>query len=241
MMHLLVGWLALRIASGDRGEKADQGGALAAVVRQPFGRVLVLALAVGFLGYASWRLIQGVLDPEDESGLKRLGYLARGVLYLAFFGTALSFVMRGSSSGGGSSQQDVTARILSWSFGRPLVILIGLALLAAGAWNGWRGVTRKFEKDLKRYEMSKTQCDMTTKLGLVGHVARMAANVLVGGFLIRAAVRFRPDEGVGLDAALHELAAKSYGPWMLALVALGLVAFGLYQLVLARYRQVLGS
>lgn len=247
-MHLVVGWLAFRIATGDAAQ-ADQTGALAAIVRQPLGRLLVLVLAVGFLGYACWRLIEAVLDPEEKGVAERLGYGARGLLYLGFFGTALSFVLRGSSAssggggggGGGSASQDLTARVLSWPFGQPLVVAVGLAIVAVGLWNGWRGISRKFEKDLKQYEMSDTERHWTTRLGVVGHLGRMAAYLLSGGFLVRAALQFDPAEGVGLDAALHELAQKSHGPWLLGLVAFGLATFGLYQFALARHRQVLGS
>lgn len=241
LMHVLVGWLALRIAAGDQAQRADQKGALAALVRQPLGRLLVLALALGFLGYASWRLIEAILDPEGKGTLKRAGNAARGVLYLGFFVTALSFVLRGESEAGGSKPQDLTARVLGWPLGRPLVVAVGLAIIGTGLWNGWRAVSRKFEKDLKKYEMSPTECRWTTRLGVVGHLARLAAYLLCGGFLVRAAVRWEPGTGVGLDAALHELAAKPHGPWSLALVGIGLGAFGLYQFALARYRQVLDS
>lgn len=241
-MHLVVGWLALRIAIGDRGRQADQQGALSVIVRQPLGRLLVLALAVGFLGYAVWRLAEAVLDPNDQGIMERIAYAARGLLYLAFFGTALSLALGSSNGGGGSAEeQDATARLLAWSFGRPLVAVVGLGIMAVGAWNGWTGITRRFEKELKRFEMSPAQCSVTVKLGVVGHIARMAAYLLSGGFVVRAAVRFDPNEGVGLDAALHELGASRWGVVMLALVAAGLIAFGAYQFLLARYRQVLGS
>ncbi len=240
-MHLVVGWLALKIATGGQSQRADHKGALGALIRQPLGRFLVLGLAVGFLGYASWRLIEAVLNPEDKSTVKRIGYALRGVLYLGFFGTAVAMALRGApkEGQGGSEQQDATAKLLEWSFGRPLVIAIGFVVIAIGAWNGWRAISHKFEKDLKKFEMSKGERELATKLGFVGHLARMAAYLLVGGFLVRAAIRFKPDEGVGLDAALHQLAGKAYGPWLLGLVALGLAAFGLFQFFLARYRPVL--
>lgn len=242
MMHLVVGWLALRIATGDRGRQADQQGALSVILRQPLGRFLVLSLAVGFLGYAIWRLGEAAIDPSDQGVLKRIGYAARGVVYLAFFGTALSLALGSSNAGGGSAeQQDATARLLALSFGRPLVAAVGLGIMAVGAWNGWTGITRRFEKDLKRFEMSSGQCSVTVKLGVVGHVARMAAYLVSGGFVVRAALRFDPNEGVGLDAALHELGGNRWGVPMLGMVAAGLIAFGAYQFLLARYRQVLGS
>lgn len=242
MMHFVVGWLALRIATGESGRRADHKGAMTVIAGQPLGRLLVLALAIGFLAYAGWRLFEATLDPEDKGPLKRIGYAARGLLYLGFFAGAISFVARGSKGGGGSSkEQDLTAQVLGMGFGRPLVIAAGLGVIAMGVWNGWRAITRSFEKDLKRYEMSPGQCSLTVKLGVVGHLGRMAAYVLSGAFVVRAAVRFDPKTGVGLDAALHELSGRPHGTWLLALVAAGLTSFGIFQLLVARYRRVLGS
>lgn len=241
LLHVVIGWLAFRVAFGETGRRADQKGALATLVRQPMGRLLVLALALGFLAYAAWRFVEALLDPEDKGGLKRVGCGLRGLLYLALFATSLRLVVGGASSaGGGSETQDVTASVLGWPFGRWLVGAAGLVLFVMGAWNGWRAVTRSFEKDLKRYEMSSTECRWTTRLGTFGHLARMAAYFVCGFFVVRSAVRVE-HRGAGLDASLHELAARSYGPWALLVVSAGLIAFGLYQFVLARYRMILGD
>lgn len=241
LLHVVVGWLAVRIAQGDAGRRADQHGALATVVRQPFGRVLVGALAVGFLAYAAWRIFEAALDPEDKGTLKRIGQALRAIFYLGLFATALRMVMGGADSAGGSETQDVTAKVLGWPGGRAIVIAAGVVLLGQGLWNGWRGISQKFEKDLKCYEMSDAQRTWATRLGSFGHLARMVAYFVCSFFLVRAAVRFEPQKGVGLDASLHELAGQSYGPWVLVVVGVGLGAFGVFQFVLARYRQILGD
>jgi hypothetical protein len=89
--------------------------------------------------------------------------------------------------------------------------------------------------------MSEAQRTWTGRLGSFGHLARMVAYVVCSFFLVRAAIRFEPHKGVGLDASLHELAGQSYGPWVLLVVGAGLAAFGLFQFVLARYREILGD
>jgi hypothetical protein len=150
-LHLVVGWLAVRIAQGEPGRRADQQGALATLVRQPLGRFLVLALAAGFLAYAAWRFVEAALDPEDKGAVKRIGKALRGVFYVFLFASAMRMVVGGAAetSGKGSETQDITAKALGWPGGRALVVAAGLVLLAMGAWNGWRGITQKFEKDLK--------------------------------------------------------------------------------------------
>ena len=241
LLHVIVGWLAFRIAQGEPGRRADQQGALATVVRQPFGRVLVLALAAGFLAYAAWRFVEAAVDPDDKGTLQRIGKVLRGVFYVGLFVSALRMVVGGAQSAeGGAKTDDVTATVLGWPGGKALVIAAGIALLAMGCWNGWRGITQKFEKDLKKFEMSDTARTWTGRIGSFGHLARMVAYFVVGFFLIRAAIRIEA-KGVGLDASLHELAGRSYGPWVLMIVGTGLAAFGIYQFVLARYREILGD
>lgn len=242
LLHVVVGWLAFRIAQGDPGRRADQQGALATVVRQPFGRILVLVLAVGFLAYAGWRFVEAAFDPDDKGALARAGKALRGIFYVFLFGTAMRMVIGGASSAeGGSQTDDVTATVLGWPGGRFLVIAVGIVLFGMGVWNGWRGITQKFEKDLKKFEMSDTARTWTGRVGSFGHLARMVAYFVVSFFLVRAAIRFEPEKGVGLDAALHELAGRPYGPMVLMVVGAGLAAFGVYQFVLARYREILGD
>jgi hypothetical protein len=240
MLHVIVGWLAFRIARGDPGRRADQHGALETLVRQPLGRFLVLALGIGFLAYAAWRLVEAVLDPEDKGTLKRIGQALRAIFYSFLFMSAMQLAL-GRGGGGGSETQDVTAKVLGWPGGRAIVIAAGLALVGQGLWNGWRGVTQSFEKDLKQYEMSRAERTWTARLGSFGHLARMVAYFACAFFLVRAAIRFEPQRGVGLDASLHELVAQPFGPWVLVVVAIGLVAFGVFQFALARYRQILGD
>ena len=244
VIHLLVGWLAVRVATGDLDERADQRGALAAVVRQPLGRVLVLLLALGFLCYAAWRLLEAVLDPDDKGPVQRAGQAARALLYLVLFATALRMatsppeVTSGGGDGGGRS-------LANGAFGLPagkwLVLAAGLAVVGTGLWNGYRAVTRSFAKRMKEAEMSSTERTWAIRAGVVGHFARMLAFLVVGWFLVQAALNFDPQQPVGLDESLHALAGRPSGPFLLVLVGVGLAAFGAYQLMLARYREVLDS
>lgn len=241
IVHLLVGWLAVQIAFGDVGEQADQRGALATVIRQPLGQVLVFLLALGFLAYAAWRFVEAIIDPDDKGPLSRLGYAARGLLYLGLFGTAVSLIMKKGSSAsgnGGSDNNQQVAGVLGLPFGRFIVAAVALAVVAVGVWNGYQALTRSFEKKLKEAEMSSNERTWTIRVGVFGHLARMVAYLVVGWFLGKAALQFDPQEPVGLDQALHALAGAAYGPFLLVTVGVGFVAFGAYQVMLARYREV---
>lgn len=247
VVWILVGVLALRIATGDGGEQADKDGALQTVAVQPFGKALLVLLAIGFAGYALWRFVQAAVERGDGGGkawAKRAGYAARGVVYVALLISTIPLITAkrsGGGGGGGGSEADWTAKVLDAPFGRALVIAAGLALIAIGLWLGYRGIEKKFVKHLKTGEMSPTVRTWSVRLGVLGHVARMVVFALIGWFLVQAAIDYNPDEAVGLDGALRSVAEAGHGPVLLGIVAIGLIAFGIYSLVEARYREVLGS
>ena len=245
LMYLLIALLALRVASGDAGERADKQGALQAVVRQPMGKVLVAALAVGFAGYAAWRLLAAVRGPTGEDGakatFKRIGYAARGLFYLLLFGTAVRLIVANTGDSATEQAPDWTARVLGWPGGRLLVAATGIAILGGGLYVGWRGVSKKFRKHLKGYEMTPRQRRVILWLGTVGNMARSLVFMLIGVLLIVAALQHDPTEAVGIDGALRRVAGRSFGPALLAAVAAGLALYGLFSLAEARFRRVEGS
>ena len=247
-LYLVVALLAVRVAQGRDGERADKEGALQAVARQPVGKLLLVLLAVGFAGYALWRFSEMVLGPPGETNerkakLKRVGSALRGLLYVGLFVSAVSFITRsnGDQAGATTSEVDWTARVLGWPGGRWLVIIVGVGVMCAGAYMGWRGLSRKFRKRLKMIEMRPLERRLVTGLGLVGNVARMVVAVVVGLFLISAAGQHDPGQAVGIDGALKRLGATDHGYAWLITVAAGLAAYGVYSLAEARYRRLEGQ
>lgn len=243
VLYCVVAVLALQLAFGDHSKHPDKQGALETLARQPFGKVLVLAAAAGFAGYALWRLLSAFLDTEgegDDAGgwAKRAGDLGRGLLYAGFCVAALRLVA-GLSGDDQAKEVDVTARVLEAPLGRVAVALVGLAVIGGGLWNGYRALSRKYRKKLKTGRMSRTARRWVTAIATAGLAARMVVFILIGTFLVRAAVRYDPNEAVGVDGALRRLAERTWGPWLLALVALGLLLFGVYSFVEARYRRLL--
>jgi hypothetical protein len=208
-----------------------------------WGKVLVVSLAAGLAAYAAWRFTQGVLGRPLEGGekeglLKRIGYFARAAWYAFLFWTAIA-VLAGADEQGGSREEDrVTARVLDYPLGRWIVGAVGLAVLGAGAFNVWRAVSRRFRKKLKLRELSALENRAFTAVGVVGHLARGAVFGLIGFFLARAAWQYDPKEAIGLDGALAKVLQQDSGDTLLGIVAAGLVAYGLYCYVEARYREV---
>ena len=244
LVYAVVGILAVRVAL-EKPEEADRRGALEAVGRQPFGKVLLVVMAVGFGGYALWRYLQALLDTEndgaDAKGLaKRGGYLARAVLYSAFCVSTVRFLVgSGAPSGGAEQQQNWTARLLEQPFGPFLVAVVGLAVIGVGLRSGYRGVTGKYRKRLKTGEMHRITDKWVDEVAATGLLGRMAGFVLVGFFLIKAALDYDASEAAGLDGALKRIGQTGWGDFLIVLVGAGLFAYGVYSCVEARYRRVL--
>ena len=240
----IVAAIALKVAVAGDGKLEDRPGALHELADNSLGKVLLAALAVGLAGYALWRFMQAILGRELETGeresvLNRIGLVARGALYswLAFLCAEL-VVDANRSAGGAKEEDDATARLLELPLGRWLVAAAGLAVMGAGAYNVYRGLSQSFRKDLKEEQMGGQERRWYTALGVVGHNARGVVFLLAGFFLVRAAWQYDPKEAIGLDGALAKLAHQSYGHVLLGLTAAGLLAYALFCLVQARYREL---
>jgi hypothetical protein len=242
----LVGVVAIALAVGLGGKATDRSGALELLAKHGFGKALLLLLAVGFGAYALWRFVQAVADREDDDGAKGLakrlgkaaGYVGRGLIYAGLTLTTVRLLTGADEKPQNQQARETTAGVFDWPAGRWLVGLAGLAILGAGVWNGYRAVSTKFEDKWRTGKMSKPERRWGVRAGVVGHLARAVVFGLIGLFLAKAAVQHDPKEAIGLDGALQKLAHASYGPALLGLTAAGLIAYGLYCLLDARYRDV---
>jgi hypothetical protein len=239
-IYLIIGVLALELALGVGGKATNQQGALQTLARQPFGEVLLVLVAVGLAGYAVWRLTRAALGhgPEgSDSGLDRIAALGSGIVYAGLCVVAIEVLLGSAGSSSGQTHK-ATAGVLGWPAGTWLVGIAGAVLIGIGLYQGYRGLTRDFLEDAKVEQMSRKVKDAYSFLGVFGYLARMLVFVLVGAFLIQAAVDYDPRKAIGLDGALAKVANHSYGHAALGVVAAGLIAFGLYSLADARYRRI---
>jgi uncharacterized protein DUF1206 len=240
VIYAVIGILAVKVALGDGGKTTNQSGALKTIVEHPFGEGLLLLVAIGLAGYSLWRLIRAALGhgPEDtDSGFERVAAFASGVTYAVFCAIAVEILL-GSGGGGSGNAKHSTAGILGWPAGTWIVGIAGAVFCGIAFYQGYRGLTKDFLEDSKTEEMSPAIRTSFTWIATFGHLARMVVFGLVGIFLIKAAVEYDPNKAVGLDGALAKLAHQTYGPWLLGVVAVGLVAFAVYSLSDARYRRI---
>ncbi|GAA4792270.1 DUF1206 domain-containing protein [Streptomyces ziwulingensis] len=244
VIYLLVGVLALQIAFGAGHREADRSGALQELADQPFGAVLLWALGIGLVGMALWRLSEALFGAVGEDGhkaKKRLPSAARCVFYAFVAYTVLAFAVSPANGSGGSSDQqsrDVTARVMDVPAGRWLVGAVGVGIVVAGVVMGVQAARRKYHKKLKMGELAPWSRRLVDVTGVAGGVARGLVFATAGAFAVRAAVDYRPDQAKGLDDTLRSFADTPLGPWLLVLVAAGLVLFGVFSFALARWRRV---
>lgn len=230
LLHLLIAWIALQVAlGGGGGKQADQSGALSTLAGNGLGRALLWLAVAGFLGLALWQLAEAVAGPGAADRLKAGGKL---VVYLALAWSAFSFA-RGSSKNSRSESVDFTATTLGKPGGRVVVILVGLGVLAVGAFHVYKGWAKKFLDDLKQHPG-----EWTTGAGRVGYIAKGVALAIVGVLFVAAGIHERAKEAAGLDGALKSLLDQPFGTPLLVVMALGIAAYGLYSLARARYAKV---
>ncbi len=242
IMYAVIGWIALQIAFGKSGQQADKNGALHTLSSTPFGAAALWLLVVGFFGMALWRLSEAAYGAPGAGGREaktRLGALARAVLYAVTGYGVLKYAI-GTGGPQPSNQQsvDLTAALLRQPGGQALVVVAGLVLIGAGLAQAYQYWRMRFRKDMRLSQARARTRRIVEWLGRAGGVARGIVFVTAGAFLVIAAVRYQPRQAKGIDSSLRALAATPAGPWVLVLVAIGLIMFGAFSCCEARWRRV---
>ena len=238
-MYIIVGWIAVQVAFGHSGQQADKTGALQEVGATPVGGVLLWLLVIGFIGMALWRLSEAAYgrpgSGEQKAG-QRLAALGRAVVYAVIAYSVLGFALgTGGQQSSDKQSVDLTATLLKYPGGQVLVVVIGLALAGGGAYLAYSAWQEKFRKDLELGQLPGRARRIVEWLGKFGGLARGAVFITVGIFLVVAAVQAKPQQAKGVDSALRTLASTPLGPWLLVLVAIGLIMFGLFSFCEAKW------
>jgi hypothetical protein len=244
LVHFLIALLALAVAAGRGGRTADAHGAVAELAAAPWGGALVGLLAVGLACYGLWLLVVGLLDPgrhrRNAKGLAaRAGKVFMAAVYgsLALFATRIALGASARGGGGGRAARSWTARALELPLGAALVIAGGAIAIGVGGWQIRKGLRcRKGELKLSTERMGPAVRRWAPRLGFAGMVAQGVVLALVGTFFVQAAIERDPREATGFDGALAWLARQPYGAVLLALAALGLLAYAAWTALEARYR-----
>lgn len=232
LIHLLIGWLALKIAWGLGGSSADKSGALETVASGSTGPFLLWLAVIGFALLALWQVTEAVVGRHGAEAKDRVKAAAKAVMY-AFFAYSAYSVTKGAGSSDEKKTDEATAGLLSSPGGRVLVGLVAVAILATAVYHLHKGWTKRFLEELERHPGTWAE-----RLGRAGYLAKGVALAVVGVLFGSAALSSRAAEAGGLDAALKTLRDQPFGPFLLTVVALGFAAAGLYSFVKARHAKL---
>jgi hypothetical protein len=247
VVYCLIGLLALMSALGRGGDTTGSRGALQRLLDQPFGQILVAVLAVGLAGYSLWCFIQAVEDPEQEGSdakgiAKRAWTFGKGVIYfsLVLAAVGMAIGMRRGSSGGGDDNRinQWTAKLMELPFGKWLVLIVGICVIGYGFWQLYRAWKVKLDDQLNLFTLSGPAHVWALRVSRFGIGARGVVFGVIGFFLVMAALHHDPSEAKGVGPSLAALRNQPYGPWLLGIVALGLISYGIYEFIRARYRRI---
>ena len=238
LVHLVIAWLALQLAFGDKEGSADSQGAVRQLAEQPFGQVLVWAVALGMLLLALWQALEALFGFRQEEGLtrvrKRVTAGGKAVIYLVI-GVSAMRTATGSSSSSKGGTDSTTAKVMDWPGGELVIGAVGLAIIGIGGYLVVRAFTEKFAKHINAEGKSGSSGTTYLWFGKVGYTAKGAAYAVVGALFVYAAVSHDPQKSGGLDQALHKVLQQPFGPVLLALIALGLAGYGLFCFARARH------
>lgn len=239
LVYLLIGVMAIALATGRRRGEVDQKGALQQLLQHSYGTVLVIAIVAGFAGYALWRLTEACFGVAGE-GKKvgpRVQSLTRGVLYLVLAASGVA-LLRGSHNTQAGQQRELTARVMQHTGGRWIIGVVGVVIVCVGLALAWEGLRLRFMRYFPAGALTARTRRVVGTLGWFGNISRGCVFTVIGALVLIAAVRHQPSKAGGLDSALRTLRDGPNGTWILGAIAVGLVAFGLYGLCEARYRRV---
>jgi hypothetical protein len=239
VMYVIVGWIAVQVAFGHSGQQADRTGALHAIAATPVGGVALWLLVIGFIGMALWRLSEAAYGSPGQAGRKagaRLAALFRAIVYgLIAYGILKYALGAGGPKSSDKQSVDLTATAMRHPGGTFLVVVIGLALVAGGIYLAYKAWRKDFLGDLALGRLRAPARRAVEWLGEFGGIARGIVFATAGVFLVVAAVRAQPQQAKGVDSALRVLATTPLGPWLLVLVAIGLIMFGVFSCCEAKW------
>jgi hypothetical protein len=242
-VYLIAGVLAAAVVLASFGwstptasQEASPTGAIKTIAGSPGGVLLLWLLAIALLLYAAWRVVSAFIPGhhDAESTAKRAGYLVSAVIYATFAITAIALATSDSATADPNAQDgnakvtNLTARLMGNGGGRILIGAVGVIAIGAGIYRLVKGFRQDVDDELDLSGMSPARARWTQRLGAIGEVGRGVAITVIGVFLLRAAIDVDPNEATGLDGALRRLVNETWGAIVVAVIAIGFVAYGIF-------------
>lgn len=231
LLHIMIGWIALRVATGSGGGEASNSGAMAQIASSPGGQIILWIMTLGLVALGLWRLASILMATENKEKVKGA---VLGIVFLVLGFSSMTFA-RGGSSSDGQKSASMTSKILEAPGGKIIIVVGGLVVIGVGIYGIVKGATRKFVKDLEAGARRGNVGTGITVAGTVGYIARGIAFLVLGGLVIWAGLSADARKAAGMDSALRTIGEQPFGAILLILTALGFMLYGLYSIARAKY------
>ncbi len=236
-VYVLLGILTALSAFGMGGKKTGSKGALQFLAEQSYGKIVLIIMGIGLLGYVFCRFYQSFTDPENHDNdfkgvATRIAYFISGLFYggLAFYSFQLAF---GSGSSGSGGNNFVTS-IFSSENGKIFAIILGILLTVKSIYEFYMAYSEKFKKDIQNAGLSSDVQDYLLKWGRFGFTSRGVVVGIMAFLTFRAAFK---SQGGSINTKTDALSyiQNEFGSLVLGIIAIGLVGYGIFMFIKAKY------
>jgi hypothetical protein len=240
IVYCLIGLLTLLAALGFRGQKMDKADAFKVIYEQPFGKTLLIIIAIGLFGYVTWRLFQSIRDIDNKGNdskaiMIRIGYAFSALIYLSLGIYAFKLALEGSSSGEGDAQKTLVSKLLDYPGGAWILGIVAAIIIINGFRQIYKGSLKRFMKNVNFYQSK--HASIFERAGIVGYVSRGVVLLIIGYFFLRAALNKNASEAQGTKGVFDFL-ENNFGSLLMGAVAFGLLGYGIFMFVKARYQKI---
>jgi hypothetical protein len=242
LLYIIIGYLAFKLVLGIGGKTAGMKDVLLTIHEQtqPFGDIILACVAAGLVAHTLWRFMQSIFNADNYKNtfvniINRIGFFTSVVFYgaLAFYAAKIIFAF-----GSSSSTQSMIGLVLTKPFGRWLIGFAGFCIGVSGIYQVYFGTFSKFEFKFELNKMNSFEEKLCRYVSIIGLTARGIVFLLMSILLIQAAWDYDPQKAGGMGKALLQALYEPYGHWLLGVASAGLVAYGGYCIILAKYRKI---
>ncbi|AKD04785.1 DUF1206 domain-containing protein [Pontibacter korlensis] len=246
IVYCLVGAIAFMAAfelGGQSTQSAGRSNIFKTIQDMPAGNILLGLVAAGLICYTLWRFIQAVKDTEGKGSnakgtAMRLRYMFSGIIYGSLAFLAVRMVLGNSSGSGSDSRQTLTAKLLEQPFGQWLVGIVATGTVIAGLYQIYYGYSEKYQKEVQGSGLKHDVEHRMIRAGKLGYIARGIVWIVIGYLFLQAALKSSAKEAGGSTEAFQFLENTSYGSFILGAVALGLICYGIFMFMRAKYQPI---
>lgn len=245
LIYCLIGILAFMSAFevGGQTNKSTRKSAIFATVQHlPAGKPILILLTAGLLCYSFWRAVQFFNDTENKGSdfkgfCKRLRYLFSCIVYLSFAAVAFKTLRNDNQNKGSSGNQKIVSALINKPFGQPLVFIVASIIASIGIYQIFYGISKKYKKHINTLNLQSGAAKYLLISGVAGYVSRGIVWLVIAWLMFRAALHVNAREAGDTTTAFDFLERSSYGSYLLGALASGLILYGIFNFVRARYEK----